>query len=42
VKEVAGKVVGNRHVEAEGNAEQIVGKAQKTYGDAKNEVSKSR
>jgi uncharacterized protein YjbJ (UPF0337 family) len=42
VKEVAGKAVGNRRVEAEGDAEQLAGKVQKTYGDAKNELSKSR
>ena len=42
VKEIAGKVVGNARVEAEGDAEQITGKLQKTYGDAKNEIKKSR
>lgn len=42
VKEVAGKAVGNTRVEAEGDAEQLAGKVQKTYGDAKNELRKSR
>jgi uncharacterized protein YjbJ (UPF0337 family) len=42
VKEIAGKAVGNRRVEAEGDAEQLAGKVQKTYGDAKNEIRKSR
>jgi uncharacterized protein YjbJ (UPF0337 family) len=42
VKEVAGKAVGNKRVEAEGDAEQLAGKVQKTYGDAKNELRKSR
>jgi uncharacterized protein YjbJ (UPF0337 family) len=42
VKEIAGKAVGNRRVEAEGDAEQLAGKVQKTYGDAKNEIIKSR
>jgi uncharacterized protein YjbJ (UPF0337 family) len=42
VKEIAGKAVGNRRVEAEGDAEQLAGKVQKTYGDAKNEARKSR
>jgi uncharacterized protein YjbJ (UPF0337 family) len=42
VKEVAGNVVGNKRVEAEGDAEQVAGKVQKTFGDAKNEVKKSR
>ena len=42
VKEIAGKAIGNRRVEAEGDAEQLAGKVQKTYGDAKNEARKSR
>jgi uncharacterized protein YjbJ (UPF0337 family) len=42
VKEIAGNAVGNRRVEAEGDAEQLAGKVQKTYGDAKNEARKSR
>jgi len=42
VKEVAGKAVGNRRIAAEGDAEQLAGKVQKTYGDAKNELRKSR
>jgi uncharacterized protein YjbJ (UPF0337 family) len=42
VKEIAGKAVGNRRVEAEGDAEQLAGKVQKSYGDAKNEARKSR
>ena len=42
VKEVVGKAVGNPRVEAEGDADQLVGKVQKTYGDAKNEARKSR
>jgi uncharacterized protein YjbJ (UPF0337 family) len=42
VKEVAGKAVGNKRIEAEGDAEQLAGKVQKTYGDAKNEARKSR
>jgi uncharacterized protein YjbJ (UPF0337 family) len=42
VKEVAGKAIGNRRVEAEGDAEQLAGKVQKAYGDAKNEARKSR
>ena len=42
VKEIAGKAIGNRRVEAEGDGEQLAGKVQKTYGDAKNEARKSR
>jgi uncharacterized protein YjbJ (UPF0337 family) len=42
IKEVVGRTVGNARTEAEGDAEQLVGKVQKTYGDAKNESRKSR
>ena len=42
IKEVAGKAVGNRRAETEGEAEQLAGRLQKTYGDAKNEIGKSR
>ena len=42
IKEIAGKTVGNPRVEAEGDVEQLAGKIQKTYGDAKNEARKSR
>jgi uncharacterized protein YjbJ (UPF0337 family) len=42
IKEVVGRTVGNARTEAEGDAEQLVGKVQKTYGDVKNESRKSR
>ena len=35
IKEVAGKAVGNERLEGEGLADQAGGKAQATYGDAK-------
>lgn len=38
VKEVAGKVVGNRDLETEGKVDKAVGKVQATYGDAKEKV----
>ena len=38
-KEVAGKIVGNKSLEAEGNANQVAGKVQKTYGDAKEQIN---
>ena len=38
VKEVAGKTVGNEHLEGEGLADQVKGKAQAGYGDAKQTV----
>jgi len=39
IKEVAGRVVGNPDLEAEGDADQVAGKVQKTYGDAKDKVA---
>lgn len=38
IKEVAGKVMGNERMEAEGKAEQVGGKAQQTVGQAKDTV----
>ena len=38
VKETAGRVTGNRRVEAEGAAEKTVGKVQKGFGDIKEKV----
>ena len=40
VKEIAGKTVGSKRLEAEGDAEQVAGNVQKTYGDAKADVKK--
>ena len=40
VKEVAGKVVGNRKLEEEGRAEEIAGKVRAGYGDAKSRLKK--
>ncbi len=42
VKEIAGRAVGNPRVEAEGDVDQVAGKVQKTYGDAKNAARKTR
>lgn len=41
VKQAAGKATGNRRVEAEGVAEKVSGKVQKTYGDVKDKVRKA-
>ena len=38
VKEIAGKVVGNEHLQGEGLADQAKGKVQAGYGDAKETV----
>jgi uncharacterized protein YjbJ (UPF0337 family) len=41
VKEVAGKVVGNDRLRGEGLADQASGKAEASYGDAKEKVKDS-
>jgi uncharacterized protein YjbJ (UPF0337 family) len=38
VKEATGKVVGNDNLQAEGQIDKAAGKAQATYGDAKQNV----
>ncbi len=38
IKEAAGKVVGNKSLEAEGKIAKTVGKGQATYGDVKEDV----
>ena len=38
IKEATGKVVGNPKLESEGQADQVAGKAQATYGDVKDKV----
>lgn len=42
VKEIAGRTVGNPRVETEGDLEQLAGKVQKTYGNAKDDARKNR
>jgi uncharacterized protein YjbJ (UPF0337 family) len=42
VKEIVGRTMGNKRVEAEGDANQVAGKVQKTYGDAKSQVGKTK
>ena len=39
---IAGRITGNTKTKAEGYVQQVTGKIQKIYGDAKNEVKKSR
>ena len=41
IKEAAGKMVGNRRVQAEGAAEKIAGRAQKTLGKAQDKTAKA-
>jgi len=41
VKEVTGKIVGNKRLEAEGKVQTAVGKVQAGYGDLKDDVAKS-
>lgn len=38
IKAVAGKLVGNEKLEAKGNAQRIVGKAQAKFGDVKKDL----
>jgi uncharacterized protein YjbJ (UPF0337 family) len=38
VKEAAGKVVGNKNLEAEGKVDKLAGKTQAAYGDLKKDV----
>ena len=39
VKEGAGKLVGNRKLEAEGKVDQVSGKTQSKYGDVKKDLT---
>ena len=41
-KEVAGKAVGNDRLRVKGAGEQVAGKVQSGYGDAKNELGKRK
>lgn len=38
IKEVAGKVLGNKSLEAEGNVQKNLGKAEKTMGDLREDA----
>ena len=41
MQEVTGKAVGNKNLEARGDANQAIGKTQKAYGDAKQMARKN-
>ncbi len=41
IKETAGKLVGNKSLEAEGRLDQVSGKTQSNYGDAKEKAADS-
>jgi len=41
IKEAAGKALGNERMTTEGQAEQVEGKVQKTYGDVKHDVGQA-
>ena len=41
VKEVAGNILGDDEMEAEGNIQKNVGKVQKGYGDLKDDIKNS-
>jgi len=38
IKEVAGRMVGNESLEAKGNVQKVVGKAQAKFGDVKRDM----
>jgi uncharacterized protein YjbJ (UPF0337 family) len=38
IKEVAGKLVGNEEMEAEGKVQKVLGEAQAKFGDVKEDV----
>lgn len=40
-KEIAGEVTGNESLKYKGKAEQVAGKAQSKYGDAKDELNEN-
>jgi uncharacterized protein YjbJ (UPF0337 family) len=40
VKETVGKVTGNKRMEAEGKTEQMAGRTQETYGEARDKIKK--
>ena len=40
IKETVGDLTGNKDMEAEGQADQVEGKVQKGFGDAKEELKK--
>lgn len=41
VKEVAGKLIGDKTLEAKGKTEKVLGKVQATHGDLKNDLKKA-
>lgn len=41
IKQAAGRATGNRLTQAEGTADKIAGKVQKTYGDVKDKIKKA-
>jgi uncharacterized protein YjbJ (UPF0337 family) len=38
VKDAAGKAIGNQQMQAEGKADKVAGKVQKSYGDMKEKI----
>jgi uncharacterized protein YjbJ (UPF0337 family) len=42
IREVAGKLVGNKTIEAKGKVQKILGEAQADFGDVKQEVKDSK
>ena len=42
IKEAAGKLVGNEKLEAKGNAQKVLGRAQAKFGDVKRDVKEAK
>ncbi|MFC7288153.1 CsbD family protein [Herminiimonas glaciei] len=40
IKEVTGKVIGNKNLEEKGKLEKHIGKVQESYGDVKDDIKK--
>jgi len=41
IKEVTGKVTGNKRMESEGTVQKLGGKTEAAYGDLKNDIKKT-
>lgn len=41
IKEMAGKIVGNKELEAKGKAKKVIGNAQAKFGDVKADIKKA-
>jgi uncharacterized protein YjbJ (UPF0337 family) len=42
IKEVAGRLVGNEHLEAKGKVQKVLGEAQAKFGDVKKDIKDAK